>query len=773
VQDSTPDLSAGANVEARGTKWRVVSTEPFDDCAVVTLRGIDHDNFGSDVCLVTPFDEIRAAAQRTTPVHTSRQAALRAAARAVSSSLRWHDCWTAPAARIDLREWQLEPARAALGGTTRLLLADEVGLGKTIQAALVIAELSARDLVRNTLVLTPASIREQWASELSNRFGLAPTVLDHAGLRALTASLPPDVNPWTTASVIVSSIDLVKRPEVRAAVDACAFDLLVVDEAHHLTPGSDRGALVAELASRTPWVVLVTATPHSGDDAAYAFLQGLGDVQRRGDVRVFRRLASDVIALPPRRTKVIAVTPTAAERELLDATLQYARLLWRAAGTEREGAGLVGSVIARRAASCAHAARRTLERRRALLAGAPDDVIQADLPWCDQEPDDAFDDAALLGAPGLTSVDDEWAVLDRLIELATSAAARSSKLQLLTRLLRRTRESVLVFSEYRDTVEWTGERLAPFGPVVLLHGGLSPQARGHNVEAFTSGRARILVATDTAGEGLNLQACCRLVVNLELPWNPRRLEQRVGRLARLGQTRVVHALHLAHRDSFENDVLARVERRRARAHAALAGSAVVARRPEAEERTRRLTGLLTRGRRTPRRRTGPAIAIDGGRAPAKGCVVLYACELLDAAGHLVQREVIPLALMLRESGTRTSLTTRLRDALLAPGVCEALQGAIGERRLLAVHCLRSFHEGTAQRIDDLLGAAARQQARAFQGSLFERRAEQQARAAADARDEWRRRLERRRQQVQALRRIASSEPRLIAVWSTESRCCRE
>ena len=206
----------------------------------------------------------------------SRDAVLRVAAAAIAGSASWSDCWTAGSARIDLRPWQLEPARAAIAGASRLLLADAVGLGKTIQAGLILAELMARGLAQRILILTPASLRAQWASELSAKFGLVAAVFDHSALAEAAANLPVGVNPWKTASIVVSSIDLVKRPEVRSALDEVPFDALVVDEAHHLTPGTDRSAVVVDLAGRTPWVVLATATPHSGDEAAYRFLHSIG-----------------------------------------------------------------------------------------------------------------------------------------------------------------------------------------------------------------------------------------------------------------------------------------------------------------------------------------------------------------------------------------------------------------------------------------------------------------------------------------------------------------
>ena len=203
---------------------------------------------------------------------------------------------------------------AAIGGRTRFLLADEVGLGKTIQCGLILTELRARGLIGRTLILAPASLREQWAAELRDRFRLETQVLDHASLAALVASLPVGVNPWATTEIAVSSIDLVKRPEVRLAIDAVPIDLLIVDEAHHLKADTDRGALVAELATRVPWVVLATATPHSGDDREFAFLRQLGALGPVDDLLVFRRTAVQIGRRRSRRDGFIQLAQARASR---------------------------------------------------------------------------------------------------------------------------------------------------------------------------------------------------------------------------------------------------------------------------------------------------------------------------------------------------------------------------------------------------------------------------------------------------------------------------
>jgi superfamily II DNA or RNA helicase len=560
MQESRTAVAAGQPVTVRDEQWTVIGADRFDDVTLVSLRGMEADNRDELTAVLTPADLIRPSPPHTRLRQRSRRAVLAAVASAAADAASWNQCWTAANARLEHRAWQLEPAAAAVGGAMRILLADEVGLGKTIQAAMIIAELRARRLAERVLILTPASIREQWAGEFRDRFGFTPAVFDQAALATRAATLPPGVNPWKTTPLVISSIDLVKRPEVRTALESVPLDVLIVDEAHHLTPGTDRAAVVAELASRTPWVVLATATPHGGDDAAFEFLQRLGDVGTE-PLRTFRRSRRCVSGATARRSRLFFVRPTRAERALLEATTEYARAL--TGRRAHPGARLVASVISRRAASSADAVHGTLTRRIALLSKTVEPERQARLPWEEDDEDEVGD--AVLGGPGLRDSAHEVVWLRRLAVLAQAAAARSSKVGIIRRLLRRTHEQVLVFSEFRDVARLVAAALADVCAVAALHGGLSSRERRDAVGAFNSGRIRVLVATDAAGEGLNLQARCRLVVNVELPWTPRRLEQRIGRVDRLGQRRPVHAIQLAHRGSYEGTVIVRLERRRAHA----------------------------------------------------------------------------------------------------------------------------------------------------------------------------------------------------------------
>jgi superfamily II DNA or RNA helicase len=560
-------LAPGETVTARGEQWRVSHADPFPGCVLVTLDGIARANAGVRSTLIAPFDTIAPVAVKK-PLRRKRDLTLRAALTAIASARPARGLWTAAAAKVDLLAYQLEPALAVLGGATRVLLADGVGLGKTIQAGLILCELRARGLVDRALILTPAGLRDGWAAELRDRFGLQPAVFDQSAIACELPGLPAGFNPWMAHAIVIASIDLVKRPEVLAAVGQAPFDLIIADEAHHLTPGSDRGAAVDRLAARAPWVVLASATPHSGDQDAFAYLTRIGECGDR--IAVFRRTRNDVGLGAGRRVHLLPVTPSPPEMRMLCAVESYARAIWQGRGTHDRGARLVAVLLARRAASSATALERTLTRRLHLISGRQDPApAQQALPWDDADEADGNPPAALLSLAGLDDGAEELRVVADLIAIAVEARSCPSKIRRLARLIDRVREPVLVFTEYRDTLDALVAALAGGRKCGALYGGLPTAARAQVVREFNHGGLDLLIATDTAGEGLNLHHRCRLVIDVELPWNPLRLEQRIGRVDRLGQQRRVHAIRLLHRGTVEDTVLAHLERRRLRARAAL------------------------------------------------------------------------------------------------------------------------------------------------------------------------------------------------------------
>ena len=557
----------GDLVSVRGSRWRIVSVRAHDRCQVVTLRGVAPPVAGIDRRFVTPFDIVEPARTDVGPRFVTRQLWRRACRALIASDAPPGSLQTAASAAIDLLPFQLEPALAVVrGAATRLLLADDVGLGKTIQAGLVANELIARGAIERLLILSPAGLRDQWIDELKRRFRVDAERMDTRTVRALTAPLPIGVNPWTSARAAVASIDYVKRPEVLPAVAAVGWDLVIVDEAHGVAGDSDRRAAAAALAARAAYVLLLTATPHSGDRDLFESLCALGAADD-APLAVFRRNRKDVGIAAARRVHVVRVRSSAAERRMHVQLAEYAA----AVRAEHAGAGLLLAlaVLHKRMLSSAWSLARSVDRRlEALSSGDPGAAAeQLLLPLTDPsgELTPADQPPPWPAALRLGDAERERRLLDTLAAAAKAASISEAKLRRLAAILRRIGERAIVFTEYRDTLAHVQRSIAR--PAFVLHGGLSREERSAALAGFAATPRAVLLATDAAAEGLNLHDRCRIVVNLELPWNPARLEQRIGRVDRIGQRRTVHAFHLVCADGGETIVLDRLRARIAAAAA--------------------------------------------------------------------------------------------------------------------------------------------------------------------------------------------------------------
>src|SRR5450759_2758027 len=246
VQPLPPGVAPGASVTVRGRGWRVEAIVPHADCRELHLAGAASSDRR---VLLWPFDRPVASDERP----RLRCVRLRTWAAAVAAARADAVDPLTPRARFaaaDILAYQLSPAVAVAEGASRVLLADEVGLGKTIQAGWIIADLFARERAGCVLVAVPAGLRRQWAQELSTFFDINTIGVDARWLRGTVADIPADVSPWAPPGVYLGSMDFLKRPDVAASLDAQIWDLLVVDEAHTATSPTERHAALAEVAAR-------------------------------------------------------------------------------------------------------------------------------------------------------------------------------------------------------------------------------------------------------------------------------------------------------------------------------------------------------------------------------------------------------------------------------------------------------------------------------------------------------------------------------------------
>ncbi len=555
-------IRVGDPVRIRRQRWRVAALRAYDRCAVVTLTGIGTHNAGVERRVLTPFDSVERL-ERPARLRVVRMRRWRRLCRALvaehgpASMLR-----TALRARIDLLPYQLEPALAVIRGLgTRVLIADEVGLGKTIQAGLIVSELAARGAADRVLVLAPAGLREQWAGELRDRFGVDATLVDMREARRRASELPVGVNPWSTVPIAIASVDYVKRPEVLPAALTCRWDVVIVDEAHGIAPHTERHDAVAALCALAPHVVLLTATPHSGDEDAFASLCGLGG-HAADRLLAFRRSRQDAALGSRRRIHRLQVRSSSDELRMHAILARFTHAVRAERGDRDRDIWLALTILHKRALSSAYALEQSVLRRLAMLDPRPEAEQQLGLPLDEGGELDSSDEAPAWMVPVLHDAARERRLLLAIASAAAAAARRETKVRAIARLLARLLsrdERGIVFTEYRDTLLRLRNSL-PFACAVL-HGGLTRGERRLALEQFASGRHPILLATDAAGEGLNLHHHCRVVINLELPWNPTRLEQRAGRVDRIGQRRTVHAFHLIASDTAEMRVLERLKGR--------------------------------------------------------------------------------------------------------------------------------------------------------------------------------------------------------------------
>jgi superfamily II DNA or RNA helicase len=749
-------LPLGTIVRVRRGRWRVADVRAYDDCQLVTVTSVASGTAACERRFLIPFDSVHPIARRLA-LRGVRRSTWRRACRSLAADdtppgrLR-----TAARATIDLLPYQLAPALAVVRGRgCRLLLADEVGLGKTIQAGLIVSELRDRDAVDRVLVLTPAALRDQWRAELRDRFAIDAVIADAQTVRSRTTMLPAGVNPWTTWPIAIASLDYVKRPEVLAAVARCRWDLVIVDEAHGAATDSDRHHAASALAARASYVVLVTATPHNGNPQAFDSLCGIGGV---GDERllVFQRTRADAGLASRRRVHTLAVTPTAAERRMHRLLQRYTEAVL----AERADAALAVSVLHKRASSSAWALAESVDRRLAASADVPPSADEQLALPLDQFGELTADDEAPAWPADvrLADPDRDRRLLRSLASAARAAARDESKIAAIARWLRRVPEPAIVFTEYRDTLRHVAAHMRR--RFVLLHGGLNADERRGALAEFRRGPDLVLLATDAAGEGLNLHDNCRIAINLELPWNPVRLEQRIGRVDRIGQRRPVHALLLIAAGTGEASLLERLDDRIAIARDAVRGAepahadlaADVAMEAHRLEETRALTATgddrirarldvtgpwITTARRRWRRRLGPTR------------IELWRIAAEDGDGRLVASTVFALAID-RDHGP-------IADALaIASRVWrDALQNnatSFARARLTRERAIAATLNDTGPRL--------------FQPGLFDRRRDRAQLIADVARAVCQQEIDDRAARVRRQQAIAFRPPELLLVCSS-------
>ena len=499
---------------------------------------------------------------------------------------------------VTVEAYQLEPLRRALSSPrTNLLLADDVGLGKTIEAGLVVQELLLRHRARTAIVVCPPSLALKWQDEMRDKFGLDFTIINSELMREVRRRYGLHANPLQLFPRVI--VSMAWLPQVRAqrmlrdvyaqtatmnTARRYAFDILIVDEAHHVAPASpsaigggrgyavdtQRTIAVRDLAERCEHRLFLSATPHNGHPESFTALLEMIDSRRfsRGallderalrDVTV-RRLKSDLPekGFRPRELRVIPFTPDGDEQEMF-ALLD--RILLESA--KANGTGASGDITAmlfkKRFLSSPWAFGMTLS---AYLESRTTGSAPSDFDYDDILGDGQSDEEEGLWEQDESTVLRHSKSSDPLVAAGHSDLARLAEWGLsfesrpdarLTDLVTTldgicrpggmwSNERVVVFTEYAHTLEWVRRILVQQGydqALEVIQGSTPPEERELIRERFTRDpsveRVRVLLATDAAGEGIDLQRHCHRLINLDIPFNPSRLEQRIGRIDRYGQ----------------------------------------------------------------------------------------------------------------------------------------------------------------------------------------------------------------------------------------------
>ncbi|TGM78607.1 DNA helicase [Leptospira levettii] len=540
-------------------------------------------------------------------------------------------------AAVQAEDFQLEPlVRAMNMNRISLLVADDVGLGKTIEAGLVLRDLIQKRRIRKILILTPASLREQWKSEMKSKFSIHFDIVDRQESENLQKRIGMEANPWKTYQHVITSFHYLKQADIlNQFLTTCSYadekpsarlpwDLLIVDEAHNLMPPpygkeSDLTEMLRAISPYFEHKLFLTATPHNGHTTSFTGLLELLDPVRYHKTNEFtpsqkeriqsltlvRRLKSGINQLDEqkgkkprfceRKLEPVALYFNAKEKNLLKAFQEFKLFVKEIAKTkppeEKFVIHFALEVLNKRLLSSPYTFADSWFRFREGIReveGVDFQEAKISKEQLEEERDNDQEleevtrsNSLVIGGwfrsfvsqtqKELKAVDDALMALG--MENPTEKPKEDQRLSQLISIIERdlrqgkewkSRERLIVFTEYKTTLDYLEnalkEKYPETGSIQVLYGGMKSEDREKIKSAFNdpSSNVRILIGTDAASEGLNLQETAYRLLHFDIPWNPSRLEQRNGRLDRHGQSRDVIVYHFTSNDSSDLKFLARV-----------------------------------------------------------------------------------------------------------------------------------------------------------------------------------------------------------------------
>jgi len=484
----------------------------------------------------------------------------------------------------------------------RFLIADDPGAGKTIMAGLILKELKLRRLAKRVLIVVPGHLKDQWRRELKEKFDEKFVVLDRNTFNAHYGE-----NPWEKNDQVITSIDFAKQDEILASLSSAHWDLVIVDEAHKMSAyrygdkisKTHRYKLGEVLSKTSNHLVFLTATPHKGDPENFRLFLDLlvpgffaspemveESLKNKDNPLFIRRLKEDLKdfegkpIFTRRFPKTIKFHLSEAEKELYNEVSRYIIEQYNKAlqSDKRRNVAFALMILQRRMASSTYALLKSLERRKDRL----EKILKGEEKQKEISVD--YEEIEDLEESERWKKEEEWEsvtvakdpeelrreieTLNRLIEKARKVINSEKEVKL--RELRKAIEEgfkkiremdgnpkILIFTESKDTLEYLVKRIRTWGyKVNYIHGGISIDERIKAEKVFRD-ETDVMVATEAAGEGINLQFC-HIMINYDIPWNPNRLEQRMGRIHRYGQQKDVYIFNLVAEDTREGKVLVKL-----------------------------------------------------------------------------------------------------------------------------------------------------------------------------------------------------------------------
>jgi SNF2 family DNA or RNA helicase len=483
----------------------------------------------------------------------------------------------------------------------RFLLAHDPGAGKTIMAGLIIKEMKLRNLVNRILIVVPGHLKDQWRRELKEKFEETFMVADRGATNALYGQ-----NIWSHQNQLITSIDFAKREEILPSLDSSQFDLIVIDEAHKMAAyryndritKTDRYQLGEVLSNNTEHLLFLTATPHKGDTENFRLFLDLlqpgffataemleESIEKNENTLFLRRIKEDMKDFDgkplflPRHVLTPSYDLSRPERELYRKVTEYVRNQYnRALSSEKKrNIGFALIILQRRLASSCFALWKSLTRRRDRLKELLEDFEKSKKStpkiFDFEETEEMSEEErwqqesiweTLSIAENREELEREIQTLEDLIKETKNVIDQEVEVKLqklketMTLLEQKSiNKKILIFTESKDTLEYLEKRIKSWGyDVNHIHGGMNLEERVEAEKIFKT-ETQVMVATEAAGEGINLQFC-HLMINYDIPWNPNRLEQRMGRVHRYGQKFEVFVYNLLAQDTIEGRIFKRL-----------------------------------------------------------------------------------------------------------------------------------------------------------------------------------------------------------------------